>query len=162
MTVALYARRKGWPLEEVIVRLSIPGFMLWTARSARRQPGGSIASTGRFNSSEISPQNNELGCSRSRRNVPSIARCDPRFTFPHRALSTTSRPPMVHLRRRPEHSGHPMRKDEEVSERAFDGGPTCPNLPRRFTYVPSKAREGDACIPALPNHHGFNERLVYF
>jgi hypothetical protein len=45
------------------------------------------------------------------RDVPSIARYDPRSTFPYRALSTTSRPPMVHLRRRPEHSGaHPLRK----------------------------------------------------
>jgi hypothetical protein len=34
-------------------------------------------------------------------------------------------------------------------------------LPQCFTHVPSKAREGDACIPTLPNHHGFNQRLIY-
>jgi hypothetical protein len=33
-------------------------------------------------------------------------------------------------------------------------------LPRGFAHGASDARERDARIPALPNHHGFDQRLI--
>jgi hypothetical protein len=71
--------------------------MRLTVRSAKRKRGGSIAWTGRCSLRAISPDRNEPDCSRSRRCVPFIAHCNPRFTFPRQASSETSRPLMVRI-----------------------------------------------------------------
>jgi organic hydroperoxide reductase OsmC/OhrA len=74
MTVALYARRKQWPLEAVTVRLRHSRIHAKIARTARRRSGGSIKSSGGSSWWEPSTRTSERSCSRLPTNAPCIGR----------------------------------------------------------------------------------------
>ena len=81
MTVALYARRKGWPLEEMIVRLSHSRIHATDCAECETKEGLLDRVEWSLQFTEIYRRHNGPDCWRLRRCVLSIAHFALRFTF---------------------------------------------------------------------------------